>query len=117
MRHETSRPEALDDELWRACHDSPEALAASAAEFVSYGGQAADLTALRAEQAAPAAVPAIVLEGRPFRPASQEEALASAFSHLEIRRLPGSRHLMMLDAPEEIARAVRDLSQATATAP
>ncbi|WP_159717242.1 alpha/beta fold hydrolase [Actinomyces marmotae] len=115
MRHETSHPEVLDDELWRACHDSPEALAASAAEFVSYGGQAADLAALRAEQAAPAAVPAILLDGKPFHSASQEEALASAFSHLEIRRLPGSCHLMMLDAPGEIARAVDDLSQATAS--
>lgn len=116
MRHETSHPEALDDELWRACHDTPEALAASAAELASYGGQAADLAALRAEQAAPAAAPAILLEGKPFHPAGQEETLEAAFSHLEIRRVPQSRHLMMLDAPEEIARAVDDLGTAAAPA-
>lgn len=117
MRRETSHPEAVDDPLWRACHDTREALSASAAELASYSAQAADLAALRAEQDGPAPAPAILLEGRPFHPARQEQVLDSAFSHLEIRRLPQARHLVMLDAPEEIVRAVNDVSEAVTAAP
>ncbi|GGO94672.1 alpha/beta fold hydrolase [Actinomyces gaoshouyii] len=117
MRRETSHPEAVDDPLWRACHETREALSAAAAELASYSAQAADLTALRDERGGPVAAPVIVLEGMPFHSGYQEQALDTVFSRLEIRRLPQSRHLMMLDAPEAIVRAINDLSEGAVPAP
>ena len=111
MRRETHHPEVMADESWRAGHETSQALAAAVAEFLAYGEQAVDLARLRHEQRTPVIAPTILLEGQDGYSRQQRESLRGAFARLEVRRLPASRHLMMLDAPEEIARAVFDLDR------
>ena len=101
----------MADESWRAGHETSQALAAAVAEFLAYGEQAVDLARLRHEQRTPVIAPTILLEGQDDYSRQQRESLRGAFARLEVRRLPASRHLMMLDAPEEIARAVFDLDR------
>ena len=111
MGRETHHPEVMADESWRAGHETSQALAAAVAEFLAYGEQAVDLARLRHEQRTPVIAPTILLEGQDGYSRQQRESLRGAFARLEVRRLPASRHLMMLDAPEEIARAVFDLDR------
>lgn len=57
----------------------------------------------------PAPVPAIMLEAPPYARERDLACLREAFASLTVVRLPRSRHLMMLDEPAAIARAVRHL--------
>ena len=54
---------------------------------------------------------AVVLQAPPYASRAQEEALGEAFAAVELRQVPHSRHLMMLDAPEQIVAAIRQMSE------
>lgn len=111
MRRETHQGESLTQPAWKADHETVPALSAAAAELAGYAAQANDLSRLRERQAEPVAAPTIVLEGREPYGAEELASLRRAFARLELRQLPGSGHLMMLDAPEAVAQAVRDLDR------
>ncbi|MBW3070293.1 alpha/beta hydrolase [Actinomyces sp. 594] len=110
MRSQTTRPEAIDSAGWRPLWGSERALGAAAAEWLAFREQAAQLLALRRRQAIPAPVPAVVLEAPPFSGAAAVTSLLTAFRASRIRRVPGSRHLMMLDEPRVIVEEIERLS-------
>ncbi|MDO5287636.1 MAG: alpha/beta hydrolase [Actinomycetia bacterium] len=109
MRRETAEDGPLAEPGWRADHETTPALSAAVAELAGYGAQADDLARLRKRQAEPVGVPTVLLEGREGYSATELAVLRRAFARLGLRRLPESGHLVMLDAPEAIAQAVRDL--------
>lgn len=111
LRSQTHRPQETGRREWERTWDSQAALAAGAAEWLSYGQQAAALDQLRRRQDAPAAACAVVLQAPPYASRAQEEALGEAFAAVELRQVPHSRHLMMLDAPEQIVAAIRQMSE------
>lgn len=110
MRSQTVRPQAIDSPRWRPLWSSEQALAAAAAEWLSYRDQAAQLLVLRARQKAPAPARVAVLEAPPFNGAAAVVSVLSAFRTSRIRRVSGSRHLMMLDAPQVIVEEIERLS-------
>ncbi len=111
LRSQTHHPQKTGRREWERAWDSPAALAAGTAEWLSYGQQAADLDQLRRRQGAPARTCAVVLQAPPYASRAQEEALREAFADVDLRQVPHSRHLMMLDAPTQIVAAIRQVSE------
>ncbi|MDO4887460.1 MAG: alpha/beta hydrolase [Actinomycetaceae bacterium] len=109
LKSQTTIPEAIDGAGWRDTWQSRPSLAAAAAESLSFSGQAAELAWLRRTRAAPT-VPAVVLQAPPFMGVKALQALRGAFAAASVHRVPGSRHLMMLDAPRLIAHHARLLA-------
>ncbi|SPT52882.1 Alpha/beta hydrolase family [Actinomyces bovis] len=111
VRHELRRPEALDQETWEQAWVPPTALAARAAEFFAYSGQLDELIALRQSDVAAVAVPTILLEAAPAASAAEVRHTYHAFSNLRIRHVRSAGHLVALDAPGVVARAIDDLGR------
>lgn len=91
-------------------YNSPDALAMALAEAMAYGRQSWDLMRVRAHFAWPAP-PAIVLsaeEGEERHRRGNQRRLASLLG-ADYRFVRNSRHLIMLDRPDAVARAVTDL--------
>jgi len=110
MRRQTLRPEMIDAEQWRPAWSGERELGSAAAQWLSFRGQAAELLALRSAQGTPAPVTAVVLEAAPFSGAGVASALTSGFRSVRLRRLAGSRHLVMLDAPGAIVDEIEQLT-------
>lgn len=112
LRRQLRRPEALDWGAWRRAWETPGGVASRTADLLSYSGQLADLVALRRRRGStPVPVPTVLLEAAPTAGAAQVRDTCRAFSCLTVRHVRGSGHLMSLDAPEQVARAVEDLWQ------
>ncbi|WP_196717171.1 alpha/beta fold hydrolase [Actinomyces trachealis] len=111
LRRQTRDPQAVAVEPWVGSWAGPETLTDAAAQWLSYGGQAEALRRLRARQDRPCQVPAVVLEAPPVPTPQQVVVLESAFKTLRRRRVPGSRHLLMLDAPQVVVAEVKRLLQ------
>lgn len=109
LRSQTHSPEETERCGWEHAWDTRTALAAGAGEWLSYGQQADDLHRLRQRQDAAAGTCAVVLQAPPYASRAEEAALYEAFAQVELHEVPGSRHLMMLDAPEQVVAAVRRL--------
>lgn len=112
LRWQTRDPQAVVVEPWAGTWAGPEALADAAAQWLSFGGQVEALWQLRARQKRSCQVPAVVLEAPPVPTSQQVTVLADAFRTLRRRRVPGSRHLLMLDAPQVVVAEVKRLLQA-----
>lgn len=118
LRSQTALPAVIDTAGWREAWDDQQSLEAAATEWLSYSSQAAELQELR-RQSPPARVGAVVLEAPPVADAAGAAALHASFSRTRLRRLPGCRHLVMVDSPGTIAQEVIDLlhSASDAAAP
>lgn len=114
LRAQTRHPYEIDADSWRRVWSGDRArLGAAAAEWLSYRGQVAELERLRARLAGPAPVRVTVLEVPPYSGRPGQAVLRSAFADVDLRRMPGSRHLMMIDAVDEIIQAIRALAPPT----
>ncbi len=111
LRWQTRDPQVVQAEPWAGTWTGPEALADAAAQWLSFGGQAEALWRLRALQGRPCEVPAVVLEAPPAPAPRQVAVLEGAFRTLRRRRVPGSRHLMMVDAPQVVVAETKRLLQ------
>lgn len=105
---ETMAGSRLDEGVFKDPYADPETLAAAFAEWLSYRSQAAELTTLRERTGtveAPTA--ALFASGLPGR--RRMRALNAGFARLETGDIDDSAHLMMIDRPDEIIRAVENL--------
>lgn len=88
----------------------PESLAMATAELMAYQGQAWDLMGVRRRCPWPG-IPAVVLSAERSG-AEQENGRQARLAELlgaDLRLVPRSRHLMMLDDPGAVAAAVRQM--------
>ncbi len=92
-------------------YGDPDSLAMATAEVMAYSRQAWDLMDVRTDKPWPG-VPTIVLsaENSHAEQEAERQRRLAVLLGAELRTVPGSRHLMMLDAPQAIAEAVVDLS-------
>lgn len=108
MRGMVTRPQALDTPSWEDTWTAS-SLTGGAAESLAYAAQQADLLRARAEADGPVDVPTLLLQAPPYASPEQLYSAQRAFSRLVVREVPDSGHLMAVDAPQEVARAVRDV--------
>lgn len=106
---QTVSARALDWDVFKDPYAQPETLKATVAEWLSYRQQAADLTALRGTTMRVSA-PASAIFASPFPNRRRAALLEASFAHLRRVDLEDSGHLMMIDRPDEIVRAVEDHS-------
>lgn len=102
--------ERLSLDRLRQVFGRPESLAMATAELMAYEGQAWDLMGVRRRSPWPG-TPTVVLSAE-CSGAEQENGRQARLAELlgaELRMVPRSRHLMMLDDPGAIAAAVRGL--------
>lgn len=114
LRWQTRDPQVVEAQPWAGAWAGPEALADAAAQWLSFGGQAEALWRLRALQNRPCQAPAVVLEAPPAPTLRQVAVLEGAFRTLRRRRVPASRHLMMVDTPQVVVAEVKRMLQETA---
>ncbi|SMX77120.1 hypothetical protein BSP239C_01045 [Brevibacterium sp. 239c] len=86
-----------------------ETLKAACAEWLSYRSQAAELTALRA-RTVPVQTPTSALFASALPNRRRLSILDRGFSSLGVTQIEDTRHLMMIDRPEAIIRAVEKCS-------
>lgn len=108
-RLQTRRPVLLRRPGWAEAWASHEALRAGLDEWYAYSGQAAALRTERGVHPEALPQPAIILDAPPSLSRRQRARITAIFPRAEIRHLPHSRHLVMLDAPEEITQAITDV--------
>lgn len=106
---QTTSARALDWGVFKDPYAQPETLKATVAEWLSYRQQAADLTALRRSTMRVAATTSAMFAS-PFPNRRRAAILDRSFAHLQRIDLDDSGHLMMIDRPDEIVRAVEDHS-------
>lgn len=105
FRHQIASASELDADVFRDPYGDPETLKSAFAEWLSYRSQAADLTTLR-KSTGPVRTPtsAIFATARPNR--RRASLLRASFVDLERIDVADSGHLMMIDRPDAIIRAV-----------
>ncbi|MDO4243395.1 MAG: alpha/beta hydrolase [Actinomyces sp.] len=106
LKSQTVRPELIDTSRWRETWASRRSLAAGTAEWMAFPAQAAELERLREAQKTPAPVGAVIVEAPPPVPLVEAAVLHSSFAATRLRRLPGCRHLTMVDAPLQVAEEI-----------
>lgn len=106
---QTTSARALDWDVFKDPYAQPETLKATVAEWLSYRQQAADLTALRRTTMRVSATTSAIFAS-PFPNRRRTAILEANFAHLSRVDLDDSGHLMMIDRPDEIVRAVEDHS-------
>ena len=104
---ETVSGTVLDEGVFKDPYADPETLTSAFAEWLSYRSQAADLTALRASTGE-VRVPTSALFASGLPGQRRLRALEAGLTRLETRVVSGSAHLMMIDRPDEIIRAVEE---------
>lgn len=109
MRVQTHHPHLIREQDWARAWNSRDAMVAGTGELLSYWHQAADLTLLRRHHDRLVAAPVVVLQAPPYATAAQERVLEESCRNLLWQRVPHSRHLMMLDAPDIVCQAITDL--------
>nr|WP_250648969.1 MULTISPECIES: alpha/beta hydrolase [unclassified Actinomyces] len=108
MRGQVSQPRALGSPAWADTWTAA-SLTGGAAESLAYSAQQDDLLRARERDRLPVWVPTLLLQAPPYASRRRLAAAHRAFSRLVVRRVPGSGHLMAVDAPQEVARAVREV--------
>lgn len=108
-RLQTRHPVLLHMPGWAEAWASSHALRAGLDEWYAYSGQAAALRAERGVHPEALPHPTIILDAPPSLSRRQRARITAIFPQAEIRSLPHSRHLVMLDAPEEIVQAITDV--------
>lgn len=112
LKAQTLRPELIDTARWRETWASRQSLVAGTAEWMAFPAQAAELERLREAQVAPAPVSAVIVEAPPPVPLVDAIVLSASFRSTRLRRLPGCRHLAMVDAPRQVAEEIRVIADA-----
>lgn len=90
-------------------YTDPDSLAAAVAEFFAYRRQAWDLLRVRREQPWPR-LPVRVLTAERPDPAYRDQARLAALLGARQTVVRRSRHLMMVDRPDAVVRAIRELA-------
>ncbi|QPL04959.1 MULTISPECIES: alpha/beta fold hydrolase [Actinomyces] len=108
MRGMVTRPQALDSPAWQDTW-TVSSLTGGAAESLAYSAQQADLLRSRALADGPVRVPTLLLQAPPYASRGRLASARRAFSRLVVREVPDSGHFMTIDAPQEVARAVREV--------
>ncbi len=101
---------ALDRTAFKDPYRDSEALTASAAEWLSYRSQGADLEVLRSVTDI-VTTPTSVLAAPPLPDPRRMQILRESFSDLTFNEIGDSKHLMMVDRPDVIAEAVAAVSR------
>lgn len=99
----------LDRDVFKDPYAEPETIKSAFAEWLSYHGQGADLTSLRASTS-PVPTPASAIFATEDPSPGQLRALSEGFACLTLGEVGDSGHLMMIDRPDVIIRAVADVA-------
>lgn len=99
----------LDRDVFKDPYAQPETIKSAFAEWLSYHGQAADLTSLRASTP-PVPRPTSAIFATEDPSPSRLRALSGGFADLTLGGVGDSGHLMMIDRPDVIIRAVADMA-------
>lgn len=98
----------LDTEVFKDPYLHVDTLKSALAEWLSYRDQGAELTTLRASTMEVAA-PTSVIFAPPFPNRKRERTLERSFAALRTNSIADSGHLMMIDRPDVIIRAVEEI--------
>lgn len=109
MLRQVSSADGLDLGVFEDQYANIETLKAACAEWLSYRSQAAELTALRA-RTVPVQTPTSALFASALPNRRRLSILDRGFSSLGVTQIEDTRHLMMIDRPEAIIRAVEKCS-------
>lgn len=107
MLRQVNSVDGLDLGVFKDQYANIETLKAACAEWLSYRIQAAELTALRA-RTVPVRTPTSALFASALPNRGRLSILDRGFSSLGVSQVEGTRHLMMIDRPDAIIRAVEE---------
>ena len=107
LASEAREPELMRSPAWQDTW-RPNALVGGVAESLAYSAQRRDLLRLRATTPS-LQVPCVLLQAPPYGSERSMAPLRGAFARLTVHQVEDSGHLMALDAPQDVALAVRGL--------